>query len=1084
MTARLPLLRFRPFTLSLLLVLGAASARADDWPTVHHDAARSGFTADTVRGPYRLDWTAEFPGEILTTRTEAIVAGGLVFVGTCGGNLYALDRQSGAMRWKFAAGSPILHSPAYSAGRVYFGTAGARGALYAVDAATGKGRWRFQGFRGGFAASPLVAAGAVFIGGRDGVFYGVDARTGKQRFRFRTGGPIRNTAALAGSRVFFASDDMRAYALDAKSGRLLWKSEELYGQSFRDYYPVVIGDRVLFRSVLVEEMNDDLNGGTAFLQRQAGIPGGWRELEAFFKSDRSRGTPELVRAEQQAILKRLEENPYRRTGFLLDVATGREAVRAPLMYAAGNQGSGLPPVLTRGGRALLLYRTVYGNWSHGVKPAVGIGFLDARAGWIEPVRHNRGNTPPWNTFWGTCDESTTFSVGGDLVYFTHQGTLSAFDLKTGDLFPIHGNRDTWGGVRAPIWAANEWHGPARGGCAVSGDQLFWVTGSRVLAIRGNHAGPRFTPPSEPRKDPSPPLVLAMKEIDDTAAPDVLPITTTPLVRRIPQEKVRGLKSLLLKEVRELRDGWPCAPFYVQMGIGSRDFMFAHPSETVAALAAVYPHLPRDEAEWARATARAELARCLEPQEYPLNEGRRRELYRVPPHDLSWAKHPAWPRISHVHALWLYGQRTGDWEAVQELFPRCRGIWEQYPERIHASSGGTGLYRNRTLAGLLALARLTRRFDGDAAAEPIDAECRRVFAQVLAEYRRLGAQAAAAMAQDTSAGDIHGNQARFLYLNLRNHSAKMAVFMDLTPEIAQALREAAPVETDTLRRATEMWLPCYHLAFEERQVHYGENFIELPDSVHGLFRARTYLWDVPAERLAVETDLPWVRGDLHHLEKLSLAIEAFGTPVWGPLTARPIPSKNDWKYIVVHHSATPSGNAAAFDAMHRRNGWDGVAYHFVINNGWGNPDGHLEASPRWRSQKHGAHAGGLPATAPPSARNTFNEQGIGICLVGNFQRRPPTAAQLRTLAKLIRELQAEFGIPPERILGHRTVRETACPGGSFPWRKLFTLLGLPAPNHLYQRHAQETSSRCPWCQERSHLQAGGGSSSAAPAGEAR
>jgi len=39
----------------------AVAARADDWPTRHHDAGRSGRSADCVRGPYRLEWVAELP---------------------------------------------------------------------------------------------------------------------------------------------------------------------------------------------------------------------------------------------------------------------------------------------------------------------------------------------------------------------------------------------------------------------------------------------------------------------------------------------------------------------------------------------------------------------------------------------------------------------------------------------------------------------------------------------------------------------------------------------------------------------------------------------------------------------------------------------------------------------------------------------------------------------------------------------------------------------------------------------------------------------------------------------------------------
>ena len=175
-----------------------------------------------------------------------------------------------------------------------------------------------------------------------------------------------------------------------------------------------------------------------------------------------------------------------------------------------------------------------------------------------------------------------------------------------------------------------------------------------------------------------------------------------------------------------------------------------------------------------------------------------------------------------------------------------------------------------------------------------------------------------------------------------------------------------------------------------------------------------------------------------------------------------PVDNAWQYIVIHHSATSAGNAASFATTHRRNKWDGLAYHFVINNGKGNPDGLLEISPRWMEQKHGAHAGGLPGVTDPEIRNGFNEFGIGICLVGSFQRSGPTEKQLETLALLIRELREQFDIPAENVLGHGSVKSTACPGAAFPWGRLFTLLDLPAPER--HRHAiPQTTARCPWCQ---------------------
>jgi len=473
-------------TLLLLSIILASAAHAADWPTVHGNNQRSGYTADVVLAPYQRAWVAEFPGEIICTRVEAIVADNRVFVGTENGTMYALDAASGKVIWKHSAG-PIFHSPAVADGRVFFGDTD--GTLWALAAADGQVLWRFSSGKGGFVTAPLVEAGTVFIGSRDGSFYAVEAANGRGLWRYATDGPIRCTAAFADGTVFFASDDMHAYALRAADGTLVWKSEKLYGQSFRDYYPVVVADKVVFRSVLVAEMNDDLNGGTNFLARNAGVAtGDWKVLDDFLKSDRTIGTPELIRAEQQAILKRLTDNKFRRTCFILDRDSGRESVVAPVMYAAGNQGCGFPPTLTADGRAIIFYRTVYSNWNLGVKPAVGVGYLDIKEGWITPIRHANGHTPPWNTFWGTCDESTMFSTGGHILYICHQGTLSGLDLRTLRLFTIHGNRDTFGGLPAPPWMGNEWHGPARGSAAVVNDRLYWVTGSRVLCIRGKAGG--------------------------------------------------------------------------------------------------------------------------------------------------------------------------------------------------------------------------------------------------------------------------------------------------------------------------------------------------------------------------------------------------------------------------------------------------------------------------------------------------------------------------------------------------------------------------------------------------------------------
>lgn len=140
---------------------------------------------------------------------------------------------------------------------------------------------------------------------------------------------------------------------------------------------------------------------------------------------------------------------------------------------------------------------------------------------------------------------------------------------------------------------------------------------------------------------------------------------------------------------------------------------------------------------------------------------------------------------------------------------------------------------------------------------------------------------------------------------------------------------------------------------------------------------------------------------------------------------------DWKYIVLHHTAADQGSVESIHAAHlqRRdsngNPWLGIGYHFVIGNGRGMKDGDIEPTFRWRQQMHGAHAG----------KSTYNNFGIGICLVGNFEDYPPTPKQLAAVQTLIRQLKTAYKIQPTNIVGHGDVKKTACPGRYFSVAKV-------------------------------------------------
>jgi hypothetical protein len=129
--------------------------------------------------------------------------------------------------------------------------------------------------------------------------------------------------------------------------------------------------------------------------------------------------------------------------------------------------------------------------------------------------------------------------------------------------------------------------------------------------------------------------------------------------------------------------------------------------------------------------------------------------------------------------------------------------------------------------------------------------------------------------------------------------------------------------------------------------------------------------------------------------------------------------NHWMWIIIHHSDSDYGSAAIIDKWHRDRGFDELGYHFVIGNGTNSGDGQIEVGPRWTKQKWGAHDNALD--------NRYNTNGIGICLVGNLNKNPPTPKQLHSLMRLVVYLMKTYDIPDDRVLGHGETKTTQCPG---------------------------------------------------------
>ena len=118
-------------------------------------------------------------------------------------------------------------------------------------------------------------------------------------------------------------------------------------------------------------------------------------------------------------------------------------------------------------------------------------------------------------------------------------------------------------------------------------------------------------------------------------------------------------------------------------------------------------------------------------------------------------------------------------------------------------------------------------------------------------------------------------------------------------------------------------------------------------------------------------------------------------------------------IIIHCSATkPSQDIGAFqiDEWHKKQGWSGIGYHFVIRR-----NGEIEKGRDIAVT--GAHCKGQ------------NKHSIGICLVGGIDENGKsqnnfTAEQFAGLRRLVSELKQQY--PNATLHGHNEFAAKDCP----------------------------------------------------------
>jgi outer membrane protein assembly factor BamB len=153
----------------------------------------------------------------------------VIYLGAGNGLMQAFKGENGELLWSYKVGE-IIHSTAVVIkDKVYFGSYD--GHVYALNTRDGSLSWKFKSVgqqyfpKGEFNSSPAANQNTLFIGSRDYNTYAINANGGFTNWNrvFVAWAPsytVRDTVVYVGT-----SDDRLLLALDARSGREIWKTD-------------------------------------------------------------------------------------------------------------------------------------------------------------------------------------------------------------------------------------------------------------------------------------------------------------------------------------------------------------------------------------------------------------------------------------------------------------------------------------------------------------------------------------------------------------------------------------------------------------------------------------------------------------------------------------------------------------------------------------------------------------------------------------------------------------------------------------------------------------------------------------------
>ncbi len=173
------------------------------------------------------------PASMMSNWPGATIQDGTVYI-AYQAHVYAIQAKNGTEIWRFPKEADNKTSfyapPAISPQKDQLIVGGFDHILYSIDPDTGSEQWRFEESKYPYIAGALITDDMVYAPTNGNLIYALD-RQGNKRWEFKTNAPIWATPTFDPNCacIYVACLDHYLYAIRARDGNLLWKTERLEG---------------------------------------------------------------------------------------------------------------------------------------------------------------------------------------------------------------------------------------------------------------------------------------------------------------------------------------------------------------------------------------------------------------------------------------------------------------------------------------------------------------------------------------------------------------------------------------------------------------------------------------------------------------------------------------------------------------------------------------------------------------------------------------------------------------------------------------------------------------------------------------